>query len=95
MTPAGLVPPTLGLSEIWASRFDQMSVGAAVALILGGVVLQAVLPRVRMNAEEKAKDRILTESENRHRIQFYRCCAAVMTLAGVTVLVLVVVDLAR
>lgn len=65
-----------------------------MALTLGGVILQIIMPRVRMTAEEEAKDRILTESEARHRIQFYRWCATSMTLAGVAVLISLVLDLA-
>jgi len=72
-----------------------MGVAAAIVLTLLGTVLNHYLPRLQMSAEERAKDRKITNAEAHRRILFCRWCGVTVTLLGVLALVLVLFDLMR
>jgi divalent metal cation (Fe/Co/Zn/Cd) transporter len=74
---------------------DGMGVAAAIVLSLLGTVLNHYLPRLQMSAEERAKDRKITNAEAHRRILFWRCCGVTVALLGVLALVLVMFDLMR
>jgi hypothetical protein len=52
-----------------------------------GPLLLAYLPRHRMSVEERVKDSLMTETEARRQIRFFRFCAPVATLVGTALLV--------
>jgi hypothetical protein len=81
-----------GFASIPSPLLDEIGIGAAIALTLLGTIVHAQLPRLRMTAEEDAKDSRLSNREKQRRITFYTHCARFTTLVGVLVLVIVLFD---
>ena len=70
-----------------------MGVSAAIVLTLLGTVLNHYLPRLQMSAEERAKDRRISNAEAHRRILFCRRCGVTVTFLGILALVVVLFDL--
>jgi hypothetical protein len=95
VTPLCWVKLALGIAEISSPLLDEIGIGAAIALTLLGTIVHAYLPRLRMTAEEDAKDSKLSNRDVKRRITFYSHCARFTTLVGLLVLVIVIIDFVR
>ena len=95
MTSSVWAKLTAVFAEIPSPLFDKIGVGAAIALTLSGIILNAYLPQLQTTLEEDAKDSKITNDEARRKIRFYGRCASLMTLVGVLVLVFVLIDFVR
>ncbi len=82
------------LAEARPLLLDELGVGAAVLLTMGGVALHMYRSRHRMSVEERVKDSKMTETEARRQIRFYERCAPAVTALGVALLALAILDLA-
>lgn len=74
------------------NSFDEMGITAAILLAIIGMVLHWRMPRHRMSVEEQVKDGDLSEDEARRQIRFYSVCAPLVTMLGIVVLLLVLID---
>ena len=87
--------PICLLAQTQALILGEVGVVVAVLITLTGIVLQLYGARHRMSVEERVKDSKMTEDEARRQIKFYSYCAPIVTLIGVTLLVVAILDLAR
>lgn len=83
------------LAETPSRIFDESGVAAALLLALAGIGLRAYGSRHQMDTEEHVKNGKLTPAEARRQVRFFEISSTVVTLLGVGVLVLVLLDLAR
>jgi hypothetical protein len=94
MPGAFLMCLTEVLPEAQSRMFDETAVGAALLLAVAGMALRIYVPRLQIATEEHVKDGKLTPDEARRQVRFYEVSATVVTLLGVSVLGLVLFDMA-
>lgn len=81
------------LAVISSPATSEIALCAALALTVGGVVLQLNQSRHRMGLEERLKDGKVSGDEVRRQILFYSRLAPVVTLLGIVALALILFDL--
>ena len=85
----------VGLAQATVRNLDEIGVGAAILLMLTGMVLHWHAPRLRMSLEELMKDGKVTDQEAQRQIRFSHWCESIATVAGILVLLAVLFDLTR
>lgn len=86
-----LAAPPLAQSE--PNLLGEMGLGAAVLITMTGLVLRWYIPQHRMSVEERVKDGKMTEDEARRQMKFYARCAPVLTLLGMALLIVALIDM--
>lgn len=83
------------LGEAAPHLLDEAGVVVAILITLVGIGLRTYLPAHRMTVEEHIKNNKISENEARRQIKFYETSSYWVTLLGMGLLILVVIDMTR
>ncbi len=85
--------PVLGL--MGNLMLDEVGLTVVVIITIVGILLRLYVPRHRMEVEEHMKNGKITEDEARRQIKFLETSTSVLTIVGLVLLVLVLIDMAE